>query len=102
MMDERTKILEMLKDGVITVEQADELLGAIEDDKKFLKNKHKEKILKAKELIKTKLSVIEKELDKVGTEVATTVSETLKDVDSLLNKIMKKEKENNNNDWRKN
>jgi len=49
---EKRKILEMVKDGIITVEEADKLLKILEDSEKNKKSPFKDKV--KEELLKTK------------------------------------------------
>ena len=99
-MNERAKILQMVKEGVITVEEAEKLLNQIEDqtDTKKHKERAAKNIAKAKDALVGAFSEIETQLDKFGHEVEGFVKESIKVVESKLDKVFKKEKENNDNE----
>jgi DNA-binding transcriptional MerR regulator len=88
-MDEREKILQMLKDGVITVPEATTLLDAITDDprdaKKSCKDRNKD-FQEAQEELREKLKKLNDRLSRVGEDVTIAVSDALKKVDAKLNK----------------
>lgn len=71
-MQERLKILEMLKNGNISVSEAEALLQTIEDIEVSKGSKNKEKFNKFSESLKTSLN-------KFGDEVKKINSETIKD-----------------------
>jgi len=88
-MDEREKILQMLKDGVITVPEATALLDAITDDPRDAKKSYRERnkdFQEAQEELREKLKKMNERLSRVGEDVTIAVSDALKKVDAKLNK----------------
>ena len=67
-MDERLKILEMLKNGNITVSEADELLQTIEDIDNKKESKCREKFNKFNESLKVSLNKFGEEVKKINSE----------------------------------
>ena len=67
-MDERLKILEMLKNGNITVSEADSLLQTIEDIEDKKESKNKEKFNKFSDSLKSSLSKFGDEVKKINSE----------------------------------
>lgn len=67
-MDERLKILEMLKNGNITVSEADSLLQTIEDIEDKKESKNKEKFNKFSDSLKASLSKFGDEVKKINSE----------------------------------
>ena len=98
-MNEREKILQMLKDGVITVPEATALLDAIADDPRETKKPWQERskdFQEAQEELREKLKKLNERLNRVGEDVTIAVSDALKKVDAKLNK---KNKNNENKEY---
>jgi uncharacterized FlaG/YvyC family protein len=98
-MDEREKILQMLKDGIITVPEATALLDAIADEpneaKKACRDKTRD-FQEAQEELREKLKKMNERLSRVGEDVTIAVNDALKRVDAKLNK---KNKRNDNKEY---
>ena len=111
MTEEKRKVLEMVRDGIITVEEGEELLRVLEEtnqsenkDSKFKKkikedlNKTKEDLLKAKDRLVEEYEKIDfdkvkdkvkKGIDKVDETVRKVDKAILKFSDNLVNKLRK-------------
>lgn len=90
-MNEKTKILEMLENGKITVEEAERLLAAVEDVKPASEKKHKIKNAEAKVTLKNgklkgklKIVVDSKDGDNVRVTIPLKLART-------INKFLPKE-----------
>jgi hypothetical protein len=115
MSEERTKILEMVRDGIITIEEGEELLRVLEEsrskekkDSKFKKaikedlHKTKEELLKAKARLvaeyekfdKEKLkSAIKKGIEKIDNAVGKVDEAILNYGSKMMNKKSKEKEE---------
>lgn len=92
MTEERRKILEMVRDGIISIEEGEELLKVIEnkktDNKKTIKNKVKEDLQKTKEeLLKAKDRLVQ-EYEKVDmSKVKDKLKKGIEKVDNAVSKV---------------
>lgn len=90
MSDERKKILEMVKDGVITVEEADELLKVLDSTvkKPFFKEKMRQDLLKTKEaLLKAKERLVE-EYEKIDFgKIKDNLKKGIDKIDKSIKKV---------------
>lgn len=100
-MDEREKILQMLKDGVISVSEATTLLDAITDEPSERKQTCRDRsndFQEAQEELREKLKKLNDRLSRVGEDVTIAVSNALKKVDARLNKKNRKYENEENED----
>jgi len=74
-MNEQRKILEMLSEGSITVEEAYRLLEAVKDDNKgeLLSKRVKEKIADSKKKIEDAMKKLNHKLENIGDKVSAAV-----------------------------
>jgi len=87
LMDEKQRILKLLRDQVITIEEANILLDALKPESgKESKEKHENK---AKEVIKD----FEIKINKFSDDVGSLIKESLKVVEEKVEKIFKKEED---------
>ena len=93
-MDERRKILQMLSDGTITVEEAYRLLDTVKGDDKdqIISRQVKEKAIVAKKKVEDAMKKLDQTLNDVGVEVSSIVKKSLKMAEEQLNKIIKENK----------
>jgi polyhydroxyalkanoate synthesis regulator phasin len=92
MMEERRKILEMVKDGLISVEEAERLLDAVEtENDPELSEKAKEKIIAAKTKIDKAIQKIDESLDMIGERTGAMVKKSLQGFAEKLNRMFEDE-----------
>lgn len=95
MTDERTKILEMIRDGIITIEEGEELLRLLDEtdktdvkrDSKF-KKKIKEDLQKTKaDLLKAKERLVE-EYEKINLDkIKSKIKKGIEKIDKAVGKV---------------
>jgi len=95
-MAEKRKILEMLSEGIINVDEAYSLLEAIKEQepKRFYTTDEKEKIRSAKKKLDGVMEDIDKTLSNLGNEVSMVVKKSLRMAGIKLEKVTKEDQEN--------
>ncbi len=102
-MQERMKILEMLKNGNITVSEADDLLQTIDDIEYKKENKNKEKFNKFNESLKASINKFGEEVKKINSEgIKDSLKKGYDEVNDAFSKLdkeiidfIKRDKDNN-------
>lgn len=90
-MEERRKILEMMRDGLISVEEAEQLLDAFAGGDGCETEKCRDKILIAKAKIEEAVKKLDESLARFGGKTGAMVEKSLQGVVEKLKNIIKED-----------